>query len=95
MVANMIDIEVAYALPRQQFLIQERVVEGTTIAEALLQSEIHQLVPHIEIVDGKVGIFGKVAKMSQVLREGDRIEIYRPLVNDPKEARRRRATEKS
>ncbi|OYY24532.1 MAG: hypothetical protein B7Y68_03190 [Thiotrichales bacterium 35-46-9] len=95
MEANMIDIEVAYALPRQQFLLQEKVVEGCTVAEALSQSEIHQLVPHIEIIDGKVGIFGKVAKMSQVLKAGDRIEIYRPLVNDPKEARRRRATEKS
>lgn len=94
MEANMIDIEVAYALPRQQFLIQEKVAEGCTIAEALSQSEIHQLVPHIEIIDGKVGVFGKVAKMSQILKAGDRIEIYRPLVNDPKEARRRRATEK-
>lgn len=87
----MIEIEVAYALPRQQFLIQEKVIEGTTIAEALLISSIHQLVPSIEIVDGKVGLFGKVAKMTQVLKAGDRIEIYRPLVNDPKEARRRKA----
>ncbi len=91
----MITIEVAYALPREQFLIQEQVAEGTTIEQALQHSSIHQLVPHLEIIDGKVGIFGKVAKMSQVLKEGDRIEIYRPLVNDPKEARRRRATEKT
>jgi uncharacterized protein len=94
METNSIDIEIAYALPRQQFLIKERVREGSTIAEALAQSEIHQLVPHIEITDGKVGVFGKLAKMNQVLRAGDRIEIYRPLVNDPKEARRRRATDK-
>jgi putative ubiquitin-RnfH superfamily antitoxin RatB of RatAB toxin-antitoxin module len=87
----MITIEVAYALPRQQFLIQEQVAEGVTIGEALAHSSIHQLVPHIEIADGKVGLFGKVAKMTQVLKEGDRIEIYRPLVNDPKEARRRKA----
>lgn len=90
-----IEIEVAYALPRQQFLLKEKVAEGTTIAEALSHSEIHQFVPNLEVVDGKVGIFGKVAKMSQVLKEGDRIEIYRPLMNDPKEARRRRAIEKS
>lgn len=95
METNLISIEVAYALPRQQFLIQETVPEGSTIADALARSEIRQLVPHIEIIDGRVGLFGKVAKMSQVLREGDRIEIYRPLVNDPKEARRRRATEKA
>lgn len=95
MEVKMIDIEVAYALPRQQFLIQEQVAEGTTIGEALSHSTIHQLVPHIDIVDGKVGLFGKIAKMTQVLKAGDRIEIYRPLVNDPKEARRRRATEKS
>jgi putative ubiquitin-RnfH superfamily antitoxin RatB of RatAB toxin-antitoxin module len=95
MEANMIDIEVAYALPRQQFLIQEKVVHGTTIAEALSRSEIHQLVPHIEIVDGRVGVFGKMVKMNQVLKAGDRIEIYRPLINDPKEARRRRAIEQT
>lgn len=92
---NMMTIEVAYALPRQQFLLQESVPVDCTVAEALAQSSIHQLVPHIEIVDGKVGVFGKVAKMTQQLRPGDRIEIYRPLVNDPKEARRRKAAEKA
>ncbi len=95
METNLITIEVAYALPREQFLIQEQVPTGSTIAEALAHSEIRSLVPHIEFVDGRVGLFGKVAKMSQVLKEGDRIEIYRPLVNDPKEARRRRAIEKT
>ncbi|MBP7900735.1 MAG: RnfH family protein [Gammaproteobacteria bacterium] len=92
---NMMTIEVAYALPRQQFLLQESVPVACTVSVALARSNIHQLVPHIEIVDGKVGVFGKVVKMTQQLRPGDRIEIYRPLVNDPKEARRRKAAEKA
>ena len=80
MEANMIDIEVAYALPRQQFLIQEKVAEGCTIAEALSQSEIHQLVPHIEIIDGKVGIFGKVVKMNQILKAPKNSQFNLPPV---------------
>lgn len=91
---KMIEIEVAYALPRQQVLVKESVAEGTSIAEALAHSSIHQMIPHINIVDGQVGLFGKVVKMTQVLKAGDRIEIYRPLVNDPKEARRRKALAK-
>ncbi|MCI4410961.1 MAG: RnfH family protein [Thiotrichales bacterium] len=90
---NMIDIEVAYALPEQQYLLAERVVRGTTVGEALAQSAIHQQVANLDIVDGRVGIFSKVVKLSQQLKQGDRIEIYRPLINDPKEARRRKAAE--
>lgn len=93
MAVNMIVIEVAYALPTQQFLLTEQVAEGTTVGEALAQSAIQQQVPHLELIDGKVGIFGKIVKLTQVLKAGDRIEIYRPLVNDPKEARRRKAME--
>lgn len=90
---NMIDIEVAYALPEQQYLLAERVVLGTTVGEALAQSAIHQQVANLDVVDGRVGIFSKVVKLSQQLKQGDRIEIYRPLINDPKEARRRKAAE--
>jgi hypothetical protein len=50
-------------------------------------------VAELDIADGRVGIFGKAVKLSQVLKSGDRVEIYRPLLNDPKEARRRKAAE--
>lgn len=86
-----IRIEVAYALPHKQYLISEEVPEGSTIAEALAHSRIHHLVDNLVIKDGQVGIFSKVAKMTHVLQEGERIEIYRPLINDPKETRRRKA----
>lgn len=92
---NMIDIEVAYALPMEQYLLSERVPLGTTVGEALAQSAIHQQVANLEIIDGRVGVFSKVVKLSQLLKQGDRIEIYRPLINDPKEARRRKAAEKA
>lgn len=88
---QLIDIEVAYALPEKQALISEQVPKDSTIAEALALSRIHQLVEGLEIKDGMVGIFSKVAKMTHVLQAGERIEIYRPLINDPKEARRRKA----
>lgn len=90
---KMIDIEVVYALPRQQLVVQEQVAQGVTVGEALATSKIHAQVPELQVADGKVGIFGKAVKLSQVLKAGDRIEIYRPLLTDPKEARRRKAAE--
>lgn len=88
---ELIHIEVAHALPEKQVLISEQVPVGSSVAEALAMSRIHQLVEALDIKDGMVGIFSKVVKLTQVLQEGDRIEIYRPLINDPKEARRRKA----
>jgi hypothetical protein len=90
---NMITVEVVYALPREQIVIEEQVVQGSTVGEVLSASKIHARVPELHIADGKVGIFGKAVKLSQTLKSGDRIEIYRPLINDPKEARRRKAAE--
>jgi hypothetical protein len=93
MANEMIMIEVVYALPHQQWLIEEQVPLGSTVGEALSHSKIHALVAELDIADGRVGIFGKAVKLSQVLKSGDRVEIYRPLLNDPKEARRRKAAE--
>jgi len=86
---NMITIEVAYALPEQQWLLEEKVPAGTTVGEALEKSLIHEYVPDLKIE--RVGIWSKPVKMDQVLQEGDRIEIYRPLLVDPKARRRKEA----
>jgi putative ubiquitin-RnfH superfamily antitoxin RatB of RatAB toxin-antitoxin module len=88
---NRINIEVVYALPHKQLCLELQVALGTTVGEALTISQITSQVNELQLVDGKIGIFGKVVKLSQILRAGDRIEIYRPLLNDPKEARRRKA----
>ena len=88
---NRINIEVVYALPYKQLCLEIQVALGTTVGEALTISQINAQVDDLHLVDGKVGVFGKAVKLSQILRAGDRIEIYRPLLNDPKEARRRKA----
>ena len=88
-----IKIEVVYALPAEQLLLKSEVPKGTTIAEAVKLSGILDKHPEIDVEKGKFGIFGKLSKTDTVLREKDRIEIYRPLIADPKEVRRKRAEE--
>jgi putative ubiquitin-RnfH superfamily antitoxin RatB of RatAB toxin-antitoxin module len=91
---GMITVEVAYALPDQQVLLAFEVEEGTTAREAVERSGILDQHPEIELMkSNKIGVFGKLVKPDQVLREGDRVEIYRPLIADPKEVRRQRAKE--
>jgi putative ubiquitin-RnfH superfamily antitoxin RatB of RatAB toxin-antitoxin module len=80
-----IEVEVVYALSRREQSIRLIVPEGATVREVLEQSG---LLPQVR---GKVGIFGKVVSPNKAVADGDRIEIYRPLPADPKEARRRRA----
>ena len=84
-------IEVAYAKPEEQVILSLEADSGITLEKAILLSGILQRFPEIDLVVNKVGIFGKVCKLDQVLRENDRVEIYRPLIADPKEARRQRA----
>lgn len=86
-----INIEVVYALPAEQTLFKQSVPEGTTLAEAVQASGIFDKYPEIDLDANKLGIFGKLAKTDTVLRDRDRIEIYRPLIADPREARRKRA----
>ncbi|AZZ94218.1 RnfH family protein [Hahella sp. KA22] len=88
-----IQVEVAYALPEQQKIIPLAVVEGTTAYEAVQMSGVTHFFPQIELESAKMGIFGKTIPdpKSHVLREGDRVEIYRPLKIDPKQARLNRA----
>jgi len=86
-----IDIEVVYALPQRQVLKRLRVSPQTTAEQAVELSGIRSLFPEIDHSVNKLGIFGKVVNRDTVLRDLDRVEIYRPLINDPKESRRRRA----
>jgi putative ubiquitin-RnfH superfamily antitoxin RatB of RatAB toxin-antitoxin module len=86
-----INIEVAYALLDQQWLLAVEVEEGSTIEAAILQSGILQQAPAINLRRQTVGVFSKRKQLSDVVEDGDRIEIYRPLVIDPKEARRAKA----
>jgi putative ubiquitin-RnfH superfamily antitoxin RatB of RatAB toxin-antitoxin module len=83
----MIQIETAYATPEEQFLFVEEVAEGCTVEQALKESKLLTELPMISTE--KVGIFGKLVKGDQVLREGDRIEVYRPLKADPRDRRRK------
>ena len=87
----MINIEVAYALDSKQALLELQVAEGTTALQAAQQSGITDKFDGIDLENSKLGIFSKVVAPTQVLREGDRVEIYRPLIADPKEVRKARA----
>lgn len=89
----MIAVEVAYALPDHQTLLRVKVPEGTTAEEAVRQSGMLDKHPEIDLAASKVGIFAKPVPSSRVLREGDRVEIYRPLIADPKAVRKQRAEE--
>jgi len=87
------NVEVAYALPHEQKIIALEVSEGCTAYEAVVHSGITEFFPEIDPASAAMGIFGKAVKdpKSAVLKEGDRVEIYRPLIADPKEVRARRA----
>ncbi|HEU0188938.1 MAG TPA: RnfH family protein [Gallionella sp.] len=88
-----INIEAVYALPDEQTLFRQSVPEGATVAEAIELCGILEKYPGIDLAANKLGIFGKLAKADTLLRDKDRIEIYRPLIADPKEVRRKRAEE--
>ncbi len=89
----MISVEVIYALPKQQTPIRLDVPLGTTVQQAIEQSGVLQQFPEIDLSRNKLGIYAKLAKPETVLRDRDRVEIYRPLIADPKEVRKKRAEE--
>jgi putative ubiquitin-RnfH superfamily antitoxin RatB of RatAB toxin-antitoxin module len=91
--SEMIHVEVAYATPETQVIIPLDVSMGTTLEEAIQQSGVLKQFPEIDLEVNKVGVFGKLGKLSQSLREKDRVEIYRKLIADPKEVRKKRAAE--
>jgi len=88
-----IPVEVAYALPAQQIILKLQVEEGATAEQSVLASGILQKFPEIDLAHNKIGVFGKLVKPDTVLREKDRVEIYRSLLADPKEVRKQRAAE--
>lgn len=90
-----IRVQVCYARPDRQILRNLNVPEGTSVHAAIMWSAILSDIPGIDLSTTKVGIHGKLKTMETLLREGDRIEIYRPLHADPKEARRKRARAKT
>mgnify|MGYP002725462487 CR=1 FL=1 len=87
------NIEVAYALENKQTLLSLDVGEGTTLKQAIEISGILDKYPQIDLDKDKTGIFGKLAKLDAVLRDKDRVEIYRPLIADPKKVRKQRAAQ--
>lgn len=87
-------VQICYICPPLSILLTLSVAPGTTIQQAIQASGILLQVPEIDLATQKVGIFNKVRALDTVLREQDRIEIYRPLVVDPKTARRQRVEEK-
>ena len=88
-----IEIEVVYALPHEQIIRQLNVPAGTMARQAVELSGISGMFPDIDLSQSKLGIFGKLVKPETILRDRDRVEIYRPLSIDPKDARRKRAEE--
>ncbi len=87
-------VEVAYASPDEQVLLETEVPEGATIEDAIRESGILEQFPEISLEKNKVGIFGHAEPLDTPLREMDRVEIYRPITCDPKEVRRQRAKKK-
>lgn len=90
---SLINVEVLYALPQEQAMLKIQVHSGKTIEEAIKMSGVLEKHPEIDLATNKVGIFSKLSKLDTVLRDRDRVEIYRPLIADPKEVRRKRAEE--
>lgn len=86
-----IEVEVVYARPQVQTVLAVRVVRGADIEQAIIQSRIIERHPEIDLATAVIGIYGRRKSLSTVLNDGDRIEIYRTLLADPKQARRKRA----
>ena len=91
--ADNIKVEVSYARPDKQLILEVLVSPDATVEETIKHSGIIEKFPEIDLAVNKVGVFGKLAKLGANLREGDRVEIYRKLIADPKEVRRKRAAE--
>jgi len=89
-VSELIEIEVAYALPENQILEYLKVPSGTTVAQAVQLSGICNKFSEIQPDNKNLGVFGKLVKPETILRNHDRVEIYRPIIVDPKEKRRKR-----
>jgi putative ubiquitin-RnfH superfamily antitoxin RatB of RatAB toxin-antitoxin module len=94
MTVDNIKVEVAYAKPEKQIILKIELPIGSSAYTAISVSGLLPCFPEIDLTSNQIGIFGKPCSLDQVLRDGDRVEIYRPLIADPKEARRHRAADK-
>jgi len=92
---RLIAIEAVCATPERQQLVQVNVPAGTTARQALSFTGLAKQFPELDLESGPLGIFGRVVAGDTVLQSGDRVEVYRPLLMDPREARRRRAASKA
>jgi putative ubiquitin-RnfH superfamily antitoxin RatB of RatAB toxin-antitoxin module len=88
---EMLTIEVIYALPAKQQIITLKLPPGSTVRQAIDASGLLQKHPEIDLAKNKIGVFAKLSKPEALLRDHDRVEIYRPLIADPKEVRKQRA----
>lgn len=91
--SNKYTVEVAYALPNRYFLKRLELDAPTTVQNVILQSGILQKYTEIDLNINKIGIFSRPTKLTDIIENGDRIEIYRPLIANPKEIRKKRAKE--
>lgn len=89
-----INVELVYITPASQNIIKLELPLGSNIEQAITESGLLKIYPEIDLAVNKVGVFNKIKELDTVLNDGDRVEIYRPLQADPKEARRRRANKK-
>lgn len=89
----LLEVEVAYARPDAQVILAVRLPAGACLEDAIRRSGLLERFPEIDLAVNKVGVFGKAARLDAVLEPGDRVEVYRPLLADPKEARKQRAAE--
>lgn len=94
MAPELLPVTLCYATPTEEILRELRVAPGTTLGQAITASGLLAELPGFDLATHPVGIFGKKKPLDTVLREHDRIELYRPLVADPKDSRRRRAQKK-
>ena len=85
------EVEVVYALPDKQYILPLLVKEGVCAREAIERSGILKRFPEINLEQQKIGLFSRIIDLDYEVKPGDRIEIYRPLIADPKEIRRQRA----
>jgi putative ubiquitin-RnfH superfamily antitoxin RatB of RatAB toxin-antitoxin module len=86
-----ITVEVAYALPGEQLILSLEINSDCTVEDAIKRSGILEAYPQIDLSSDKIGVFGKMCKLTATLRHKDRVEIYRKLIADPKESRRQQA----
>ncbi|OOR99248.1 RnfH family protein [Haemophilus paracuniculus] len=95
MVSEKLVVEVVYAYPERYFLQKVELEHLTTVQNVILQSGVLEKFTEIDLRENKVGIFSRPAKLTDMVENGDRIEIYRPLIADPKEIRRQKAQQQA